>query len=93
MRAELLVTFLSIEPLSFMNDGDKLEDYEVQKIIYLLRNLSGPNRVVISESKLGHPCYRCKKSMCSVDEPDKNTYYLCFRCGQKTGNDLNFKPS
>lgn len=68
-----------------MSVEDKLDlaDNEVERIVNILRRVTGANKVVISEPNLERLCYRCKQPMCSVDEADKDTYLQCFSCGHK----------
>jgi DNA-directed RNA polymerase subunit RPC12/RpoP len=58
-------------------------DKEVQIIIQILRRITGPNRVFISEPKLDQLCFECKRPMCSVDIVNNGTYFQCFACGHK----------
>jgi DNA-directed RNA polymerase subunit RPC12/RpoP len=61
----------------------ELADKEVERIVNILRRVTGPKRILISEPNLEQPCYRCKQPMCSVDEANKNTYVQCFACGHR----------
>jgi hypothetical protein len=64
-------------------EGLEGSDKEVERILNVLRSITGPYKVLISEPKLDTICYRCKQPMCSVDEIDMNTYFQCFACGHK----------
>ena len=60
-----------------------LANKEVARILDVVRGVIGSYKVETSNPIPDQICQRCHRPMCSVYEPNKDTYFLCFSCGLK----------